>query len=683
MPIPLYHPRTHPMGIPHNPALGYRPEIDGLRALAVVPVMLYHAGLPFLSGGFVGVDVFFVISGYLITSIIIAEMARGTFSLINFYERRARRILPALFAVMLVCLPVAWMTLDPPDLKYFAKSLVAVPTFSSNVLFWLESGYFDATAELKPLLHTWTLAVEEQYYLLFPLLLMLGWRIGRGRLVALLIGVALGSLTLAQRGAQHDASSTFYLLHARAWELLAGSFIAFYFAWRPHKADIAGPIAQAAALLGILLIAYAVAAFDSNTPFPGFNALVPVVGATLIIVYANKNTWAGRVLSSQPLVLIGMVSYSAYLWHQPIFAFARQSSLAEPGLQVMLALTLLSLVLAWLSWRFVEQPFRQKGGFKGGFSRQQVFTFSGLASALFIALGLTGYLNNGFGQRFDVDPALYRQFADPQIRDRCGQDEIDFCLFGKRDSTETPALAVFGDSHAEALLSTFDAVARDQGTTVVHIGLGGCLPLLGVDVASGNHAPGVCEALAGREFAYVKKHKIKKVVLVARWTLYTDGDYGKKLSARYFLISASRQERTREASRIVFTQALEATVQAYRAIGSEVIIVAQVPQQLIEPKNLYYRLARNNPKNAAHTLQLISEVSVTVETHERLQHFTRTLFEHAQASDQIRLIIPDSAFCKLGQCLIGDLKSYYKDFNHLNAEGAGLLAAQINQIIAQ
>ncbi|WP_147473359.1 acyltransferase family protein, partial [Pseudomonas coronafaciens] len=175
------------MGIPHNPALGYRSEIDGLRALAVVPVMLYHAGLPFLSGGFVGVDVFFVISGYLITSIIIAEMARGTFSLINFYERRARRILPALFAVMLVCLPVAWMTLDPPDLKYFAKSLVAVPTFSSNVLFWLESGYFDATAELKPLLHTWTLAVEEQYYLLFPLLLMLGWRIGRGRLVALLI----------------------------------------------------------------------------------------------------------------------------------------------------------------------------------------------------------------------------------------------------------------------------------------------------------------------------------------------------------------------------------------------------------------------------------------------------------------------------------------------------------------
>lgn len=197
------------MGIPHNPALGYRPEIDGLRALAVIPVILFHAGLPLFSGGFVGVDIFFVISGYLITSIILAEKIRGRFSLINFYERRARRILPALFVMMLICLPVAWLTLDPSDLKYFAKSLVAVPTFSSNVLFWLESGYFDATAELKPLLHTWTLAVEEQYYLFFPLLLMLAWGLGRKRLIGLLIVVALASLALAQLGAHQATSNAF------------------------------------------------------------------------------------------------------------------------------------------------------------------------------------------------------------------------------------------------------------------------------------------------------------------------------------------------------------------------------------------------------------------------------------------------------------------------------------------
>ncbi|KPB72425.1 Acyltransferase family protein [Pseudomonas syringae pv. maculicola] len=285
------------MGIFHNPALGHRPEIDGLRALAVLPVILFHSGLPLFSGGFVGVDIFFVISGYLITSIIIAEMANDRFSLINFYERRARRILPALFVVMLACLPVAWTTLDPPDLKYFAKSLVAVPTFSSNLLFWLESDYFDATAELKPLLHTWTLAVEEQYYLFFPLVLMLGWRMGQTRLVALLAIVAAASLTLAQLGARQDASDTFYLLHARAWELLAGSFIAFYFASHPHNADTASPVAQAAAVLGVLLIVYSVIFFDSSTPFPGFNALVPVLGATLIIVFANGKTWVAAGLA--------------------------------------------------------------------------------------------------------------------------------------------------------------------------------------------------------------------------------------------------------------------------------------------------------------------------------------------------------------------------------------------------
>ncbi|WP_024697815.1 acyltransferase family protein [Pseudomonas avellanae] len=667
------------MGIPHNPALGYRPEIDGLRALAVIPVILFHAGLPLFSGGFVGVDIFFVISGYLITSIILAEKINGKFSLINFYERRARRILPALFVVMLVCVPVAWLTLDPPDLKYFAKSLVAVPMFSSNVLFWLESGYFDATAELKPLLHTWTLAVEEQYYLFFPLLLMLGWRMGRPRLVVLLTLVALASLTLSQLGARNDASSTFYLLHARAWELLTGSFIAFYCVWRPRHAPSVSLLDQAAAALGVLLIGYAVVQFDGSTPFPGLNALVPVLGAALIIVFAHGKTWVGRALSSPALVLIGMVSYSAYLWHQPLFAFARQRSLNEPGLPLMLSLTLLSLMLAWLSWRYVEQPFRKQGAF----NRQQVFTSAGVASALFIALGLTGYLNNGFSQRFNVDPAIHEEFADPQIRDKCTQNAVDFCLFGAANPDATTALAVFGDSHSEALLSTFDTVARHQGKTIVHSGLGGCLPLLGVDVASGNYGPGVCEALASREFEYVKKYRIAKVVLIARWTLYTDGDYGKKPMSKYFLISADNQERSRAASRAVFKQALETTIRAYRDIGSEVVIIAQVPQQLINPENLYYRLARDTSDSQTQKLQRVSEWSVPVVTHEHLQRFTREVFGQASESKQIGLITPDAAFCKNDQCLIGDMNSYYKDFNHLNAKGAGLLAGQISQIVAQ
>ena len=212
----------------------YRAEIDGLRALAVLPVILFHAGFEWFSGGFVGVDVFFVISGYLITTIIISEMAEGKFSIANFYERRARRILPALFFVMAVSIPFAWLWLTPTDLANFGQSLVAVSTFSSNILFWLESGYFDTSAELKPLLHTWSLAVEEQYYILFPIFLMLTWRLGIKRILILLSIIFLISLGVAQYGAYHFPTATFFLLPTRGWELLVGVFAAFYLKYNTH-----------------------------------------------------------------------------------------------------------------------------------------------------------------------------------------------------------------------------------------------------------------------------------------------------------------------------------------------------------------------------------------------------------------------------------------------------------------
>ena len=207
--------------------MDYRREIDGLRAIAVLPVILFHAGFETFSGGFVGVDVFFVISGYLITTIIIAELEQGKFSIINFYERRARRILPALFLVMLVCIPLAWFWLLPRDMQDFSQSLVAVTVFASNILFWRESGYFDTAAELKPLLHTWSLAVEEQYYVIFPLFLMSFWRLGKRWIMILLVAVFVVSLALAQWASLAKPSAAFFLLPARGWELLVGAFAAF------------------------------------------------------------------------------------------------------------------------------------------------------------------------------------------------------------------------------------------------------------------------------------------------------------------------------------------------------------------------------------------------------------------------------------------------------------------------
>jgi peptidoglycan/LPS O-acetylase OafA/YrhL len=673
------------MSARHNPALSYRPEIDGLRALAVLPVMLFHAGFALFSGGFVGVDVFFVISGYLITAIILSELQAGRFSLVNFYERRARRILPALCVMMLVCVPLAWHWLDPQDLKSFAKSLIAVPLFSSNVLFWRETGYFDTGVDLKPLLHTWTLAVEEQYYVFFPLLLMAGWRLGRRWIVALLAVLAVASLALAQHGAEADSSAAFYLLHARAWELLVGSFIAFYFnARRAVEVPASAPfLRQLAALAGIGLIAYGVFGFDHSTVFPGLNALVPTLGAALVILFAQRNTWVGQLLATRPLVAVGLISYSAYLWHQPVFAFARNASLVAPAPVVMLGLTGLSLVLAWLSWRFVERAFRDRKQV----SRAQIFRFGALASVLFIGLGLTGFINNGFANRFHVDPAVMTAFDDPDIRASCDVNYdgngwgIDFCFFGTSKAQATAQVAVFGDSHSEALLPAFDSAGKRLGVSIAHLGVGGCPPLLGVDVVVGNYGPGACANLAQRQYDYVKRNGIKKVILVSRWTLYTDGDYDHERLTGYFLVNHDSQARSKEASRAVFAKALETTIDAYRALGTEVMVVAQVPQQLANPKNLYYRLARDGSESEAQKLATVDALSVSLEKHQQLQQFTRGLFEVDAQQGRIQLVTLDDALCRGQSCLIGDQDSWYKDYNHLSAKGVAMVSADIGRML--
>lgn len=368
----------------------YRAEIDGLRALAVLPVILFHAGFEWFKGGFVGVDVFFVISGYLITTIIISEMAEGKFSIVNFYERRARRILPALFFVMAVCLPFALFWLPPNDLADFGQSLIAVSTFSSNILFWLESGYFDTAAELKPLLHTWSLAVEEQYYIIFPIFLMLAWQIGIQSIVILLLILFFISLGVAQWGAYNQPSASFYLLPTRGWELLIGVFSAFYLKYNAHLKS--HNLNQLLSLLGFGMIAYSIIAFDETTPFPSLYTLIPTIGTALLIVCAVPKTIINKLLSMKAIVGIGLISYSAYLWHQPILAFMRHRSLGEVSELISIILCFASLFIAWFSWRFIEKPFRNKSTF----SRKTIFTLSALGIFLFSLSGLYLHLKDGF-----------------------------------------------------------------------------------------------------------------------------------------------------------------------------------------------------------------------------------------------------------------------------------------------
>lgn len=347
----------------------------------MMPVILFHAGFDIFSGGFIGVDVFFVISGYLITNILIEDIENKRFSIVDFYERRARRILPALFFVMLCCIPFAWLWLLPSDMKNFSQSLVAVSLFSSNILFWQESGYFAAAAESKPLLHTWSLAVEEQYYVLFPLFLLLCWRFGKNSVFWMIVFFAVISLALSEWGWRNEPTANFYLAPTRAWELLAGSIAAFITQKRGVKAN------NILSLIGLVAILVSITIYDEQTPFPSLYALLPVAGVVLLILYGSSQTYAAKFLSNKIFVGLGLISYSAYLWHQPLFAFARVNSVSSPSTELMFVLSATSLALAYLSWRFIEAPFRNKNII----DKKIIFWAVGFFGAFFILVGFIGH----------------------------------------------------------------------------------------------------------------------------------------------------------------------------------------------------------------------------------------------------------------------------------------------------
>lgn len=364
----------------------YRREIDGLRAIAVLSVVLFHAGLGMFSGGFVGVDVFYVISGYLITSILLRDLERGEFSIVRFYERRARRILPALFLVMLACIPFAVILLLPQDLIDFSKSLVSTSAFASNLFFLSKRGYFGSESDLAPLIHTWSLAIEEQYYLVFPLFMSFFFRKKRtlNRLIVVMLVVSLGLcvvLTIYQQEA------AYFLLPTRFWELLVGSIVAIRLLDGKGKATPAA--SGLAEITGLLLILFSIFSYDKTTSFPGYAALAPVLGTALIIAYSSRDTVLGKILGFKGLVSVGLVSYSAYLWHQPIFAFARHYSPDTSDLQILLMITA-TFVLSYFSWKFVEQPWR-----KSSVPGKTVLAYSLAGLVLFAIVGFVGVLSNG------------------------------------------------------------------------------------------------------------------------------------------------------------------------------------------------------------------------------------------------------------------------------------------------
>lgn len=472
-------------------ALKYRPEIDGLRSVAVLPVILFHAGIGLFSGGYVGVDVFFVISGYLISSIIFGRMAKGTFSLVDFYDARARRILPALFFVMIACLPLAWLWMNPRQWTEFSESMIWTSLFSSNIFFWLNSDYFASASEFKPLLHTWSLAVEEQYYVFFPLIVMAFWRFGKKFLLGIFVLLGIASFAFCLWQVSRYPEANFFLTPSRVWELLAGVACAAILMKRDGEPFAPG-LAQFMSFAGLAMILFSIVYYDHHTPFPSIWAVPPVLGTTLIVLFAGQRNMTGKLLSIKPLVWIGLISYSAYLWHQPLFAFARIRVAGEPELWIMLVLALLSLALAYVSWRWVEQPFRKKktsgkvlDGKKFLSTRKGIFSFSLAGLLAFIGLGYVQA--NGYVQ---PERLVHAQEMEHTFK-RAGASRgrmvrYNSCHFnaakdwkgkwncepgsGRDKDLEPVGVGIFGDSHS----ADKAMMLRSIGYSPMHFGGGGC-----------------------------------------------------------------------------------------------------------------------------------------------------------------------------------------------------------------
>ena len=442
--------------------LSYRPDVDGLRAVAVLSVLFHHAGLS-APGGFVGVDVFFVISGYLIAGLIRKDLAAGTFSLADFWARRVRRLFPALAVVVAVTLVAGWRLMLPQHYVSLAHSVWALFSLIANVHFCRSTGYFEQAAEVKPLLHTWSLAVEEQFYLVVPLVMWWLGRRGRTRALVRLSVVALGvSFVISVLGTQRHNPSAFYYIHSRAWELLVGTLLAFCPAAGGAGRSWRGELAALAGLAGIIVPVFL---YDRSTPFPGFAAVPPVLGAALLI-------WAGgragplpavnRLLAAAPVVFVGKISYSLYLWHWPLIVFAKYYSLGPLSVADRLGLVAASVVAGAISWRFVETPFRVKR-LLGARPR----LVAGAAAALAVLVGAAVAIDHADGVPSRL-PAAAREYAaagimDPRYTRGIESSDVANNLMRFGDADAPAGLLVWGDSYAMAVLPAIDTLAQKTG----------------------------------------------------------------------------------------------------------------------------------------------------------------------------------------------------------------------------
>ncbi|MEM9750796.1 MAG: acyltransferase family protein [Pseudomonadota bacterium] len=542
----------------------YRKDIDGLRALAVLAVVFFHGHIAGFTGGYVGVDIFFVVSGYLIIGIISKDLKAGRFTYMRFYERRIRRLFPALFCMLTVTAAVSYFVLLPLDLEDFGKSALAASLSSSNILFWRQFGYFGDSADYAPLLHTWSLSVEEQFYLIFPpLLAALAARRPSTRWTALW-AIAILSFLAAVWGVRAAPQASFYLPHTRAWEFLLGGFLALGLPPAAPRGVFGRLLRETCGLAGLALIGGSFVLFDAETPFPGVMALPPTLGAALVI-YAGLGADARtaplvtRLLSLKPIVFVGLISYSLYLWHWPIWVLANYTPHQNISLVSQAVWLAASFAAAYLSWRFIETPFRRgraQNGQDSAHARWPALAAGGALMATGVAGGGSLYLMEGAPWR--VDPqiaALEAQAAGNSKPGRaCHADGVRHmtlqtsCVHG---ADADPIFAVWADSHGVELAARAGEVAAEYGLSVQQFTLNACPPALGFEA---DFTPG-CRARNDAVFGWLEAHPTVDTVILA-------AQYGK--SAYVEMESA-------------FLDGMQASIDALEAAGKKVVLVYPYP----------------------------------------------------------------------------------------------------------
>jgi peptidoglycan/LPS O-acetylase OafA/YrhL len=659
----------------------YRPEIDGLRAIAIVSVVLFHANSTLLPGGYIGVDIFFVISGFLITSIVIKEQKAGQFSFLRFYERRARRILPALLFMLFVITLFCFAYLLPRDLVDYGRLLIYTVLFGANFRLATAPGYFQPSSRENPLLHMWSLAVEEQFYILWPALLLLVLLFCTVRQARYAAGaLLLCSLALSAVLVSVLPRSAFYHLPSRAWELLAGAVLALGLLPPLTKR----PAAELLTTAGLILIAVSMVAISEETPFPGLAALPPVIGAALIIYgTASVRTVTGSLLSFQPIVFVGLISYSLYLWHWPLISLAVYLSSNPLTQQEIYALVIAAIVISIISWRFVERPFRHPAPLTGMTrlfsSKGKRLAYAAMAVSA-VLVGCGSFFQESKGAWWRVPKEVKSLLAEPVLASaghrNCDQDTkhggiFDQCQIGASGG-RTGEVVIWGDSHAGHYSPALMKVLGG-GTILIKFG---CMPVPGISLSNMTAKfDAGCEQSRQVALSIIDKLKPKLVVLAGFWAVAEENDY-LSTPRQVYLITKDDPAPSAEKTHTNFRTNFNALVQRLTASGAHVVILGQVPEWKSDVRKCV-GLAVMHGRDFKKCL--ILERS---KVEKNLRFINSTFSDAARLNPNVSVFFPIDEFCDEKYCRAErDGKLLYMDSSHISVNGSLYLVDAITRAI--